>query len=226
MTLDEIRSKIREITHTTASDYSDASLIRDVNSEAAIIRINILRDRGVLEHDDPNYNNLPVAFFPVVAGQTAYKIISDQHNNEIQTIHKVTIEVGGKEVDIPRITPTEGSQEYLLSQGTRSIPTGYYEIGKNIILSHEPTGGTLKIWFDRDLDKLTTGDTTKVLGIPTVYHPLLCYRVGYNYRLDKEMETANVERRILIEETKLEQYEANRRVDEPTVMSVEVTRGL
>jgi hypothetical protein len=224
MTLDDIRSKIREITNTTTSDYSDASLVRDVNSEAAIIRISILRDRGVLEHDDPNYTDLPVATF--AASGTTYKLTEDEDGNLIQTIHKVAISVDGKEFDIPRITPSEGSQEYLINQGTQSVPSGYYEVGKSIVLSHTPTSGTLKIWFDRDLDLLTTSDTTKVPGIPTAYHPLLCYRVGFNYRLDKEMDTNAVERRIMVEEAKLEQYEANRRVDEATVMTTEVIRGL
>jgi hypothetical protein len=35
-----------------------------------------------------------------------------------------------------------------------------------------------------------------------------------------------INQRVQIEEDRLAQYEANRRVDEATVMSVEVTRGL
>jgi hypothetical protein len=225
MTTDQFRSKIREIINASTSDYSDASLIRDLNSELASVRIHILRDRGVLEHDDPNYTDLPVATFPVAG--TTYKLTEDEDGNQIQTIHKVTIDVGGSEHDIPRITPAEGSQEYLITQGSQSVPSGYYEVGKSIVLTHTPTSGTLKIWFDRELDELTTSDTTKVPGVPVSYHNLVAYKVALNYAIDKGLSNMGaINQRVQIEEDRLAQYEANRRVDEATVMSVEVTRGL
>jgi len=225
MNTTEIKAKVREVTNTTASDYSEASLIRDLNSELASIRIHILRDRGVLEHDDPNYTDLPVATFPVSG--TTYKLTEDEDGNLIQTIHKVTISVGGSEHDIPRITPAEGSQEWLINQGSRNVPLGYYEVGKSIVLTHTPTGGTLKIWFDRELDELTTSDTTKVPGVPPAYHNLVAYKVALNYAIDKGLSNqGSINQRVLMEEDRLAQYEANRRVDEATVMSVEITRGL
>jgi hypothetical protein len=221
----QFKEKIREITNTTTSDYSDASLIRDLNSELAAVRIHILRDRGVLEHDDPNFINLPVATFP--ASGTTYKLTEDEDGVLIQTIHKVTIEVDGNEYDIPRILPAEGSQEWLINQGSRNVPLGYYEVGKSIVLSHTPTGGTLKIWFDRELDQLTTSDTTKVPGVPLAYHNLVAYKVALNYAIDKGLSNMGaINQRVQIEEERLAQYEANRRVDEATVMSVEVIRGL
>jgi len=184
-----------------------------------------LRDRGVLEHDDPNYTDLPVATFPVSG--TTYKLTEDEDGNLIQTIHKVTIDVDGKEFDIPRITPAEGSQEYLINQGSQPVPSGYYEVGKSIVLTHTPTNGTLKIWFDRELDELTTADTTKVPGVPVAYHNLVAYKVALNYAIDKGLSNMGaINQRVQIEEDRLAQYEANRRVDEATVMSVEVTRGL
>jgi hypothetical protein len=225
MNTTEIKAKIREIINAVESDYSDASLIRDLNSELASIRIHILRDRGVLEHDDPNLSDLPVAIFPV--NGTTYKLTEDEDGNLIQTIHKLTIVVEGKEYDIPRIQPAEGSQEYLINQGTAKVPRGYYEVGKSIILSHTPVSGTLKIWFDRDLDELTTSDTTKVPGIPVAYHNLVAYKVALNYAIDKGLANqGSINQRVLIEEDRLAQYEANRRVDEATIMTVEVTRGL
>jgi len=226
MNTQELKAKVREVTNTTASDYSEASLIRDLNSELAAVRIHILRDRGVLEHDDPNYTDLPVATFPVSG--TTYKLTQDEDGNLIQTIHKVTIDVDGNEYDIPRITPAEGSQEWLINQGSRNVPLGYYEVGKSIVLTHTPTaGGTLKIWFDRELDELTTSDTTKVPGVPVAYHNLVAYKVALNYAIDKGLSNMGaINQRVQIEEDRLAQYEANRRVDEATVMSVEITRGL
>lgn len=225
MTTDQFRTKIREITNTTTSDYSDASLIRDLNSELAAVRIHILRDRGVLEHDDPNYDDLPVATFAV--NGTTYKLTEDENNNFIQTIHKVTIDVQGKEYDIPRIQPAEGSQEFLINQGTSAVPDGYYEVGKSIVLSHTPTTGTLKIWFDRDLDELTTSDTVKIPGVPQAYHNLVAYKVALNYAIDKSLaNTETINRRVMMEEDRLAQYEASRRADEAVVMTTERVTGL
>jgi hypothetical protein len=224
-TVTQAKYKIREITNTTASDYSDASLIRDLNSELSAVRIHILRDRGVLEHDDPNFTNLPVATFPV--NGTTYKLTEDEDGILIQTIHKVTILVDGTEYDIPRVMPAEGSQEWLITQGTARVPECYYEVGKSIVLSHTPTGGTLKIWFDRELGQITTSDTTKMLPVPPAYHNLVAYKVSLNYAIDKGLSNqGSINQRVMIEEQRLAQYEENRRVDEQTVISPEVISGI
>jgi hypothetical protein len=226
MNINDFRSKIREVTNTTTSDYSDSSLIRDLNSELSAVRIHILRDRGVLEHDDPNYIDLPIATFPV--NGTTYKLTEDEDGNLIQTIHKVSILINGKEHDIPRIMPAEGSQEWLINQGSTKVPECYYEVGKSIVLSHTPSeGGTLKIWFDRELDIITTSDTTKVPGVPVAYHNLVAYKVALNYAIDKGLTNqGSINQRVMIEEQRLAQYEENRRVDEQTVISPEVVRGI
>jgi len=224
MTTDQLRAKIREITNTTVNDYSDASLIRDLNSELSLIQVMILRDRGVLEFDDTNYLDVPIGTFTVSASGFC-KILEDGDSNKVLTIHKVAYLVGSKYIDIPRKQLGEGEQEPLVETESKSVPTEYYEVGNSIVFPGV-SGGTAKVWFDREIDFLTTSDTTKVPGIPTPYHNLAAYRAGFNYRLDKGMDTSAVERRIAVEEAKLEQFEANRRGDEATVMTVERVMGL
>jgi hypothetical protein len=227
MTVDQFRAKIRETTNTTTSDYSDASLIRDLNHELSIIQIHILRDRGVLEFDDSNYLDLPVATFPIVAGTASYKITVDGDGNNLLTKHKIAYQLGDKWIDVPRKTVAEGEQDALIQTGSGK-PTCYYEIGKSIVFDKTPDfSGSGKVWFDRELDLVTTSDTTKEPGVPRVYHSLAAYRVSLNYAIDKGLPNENsILRRILKEEETLEQYEANRRSDEPTVMTTEVVRGL
>jgi hypothetical protein len=225
MTINEIRQKVRELTNTSTSDYSDASLIRDVNSEIASLRINILRDRGALEFDDINYTTLPIGTFSI-SSDGVCKITEDDDQNVIETIHKVAFLNGDTYVDVPRETLGEGNQDILTHSGTRDVPTSYYEVGNSLVFPGI-SGGTAKIWFDREHDRITTDDTTKEPGIPVAYHPVLAYRVALNYAVDKGLANENsILRRITIEEDKLAQYEANRRVDEPVVMSTEVVRGL
>lgn len=228
MTTDQFRTKIREISNTTTSDYSDASLIRDLNSELSLIQIGVLRDRGVLEFDDVNYADLPIATLTMVAGQTAYKLTEDDDSNKILTIHKVAILKDGQYIDVPRKQVGEGEQTPLTQGGSSQVPAGYYEVGNSIVFEQAPTtGGTIKVWFDRDVDFLLTSDTTKIPGIPTQYHNLAAYRTAYNYALDKGL--ANVDRimaRIQREEEILSQFEANRRGDEASVMTVERVTGI
>lgn len=191
----------------------------------SLIRIMILRDRGALEFDDINYTNLPIGTFSV-SSDGVCKITEDEDGNIIETIHKVAYLVGSRYKDVPRETLGEGNQDVLTQSGSRDIPTSYYEVGNSIVFPGV-SGGTAKIWFDRVHDKILTGDTTKEPGIPEAYHNLLAYRISLNYAIDKGLENENsILRRIGLEQEQLEQYEANRRVDEATVFEPEVIRGL
>jgi hypothetical protein len=228
MTTDQFRTKIREITNTTTNDYSDASLIRDLNSELSMVQIGILVDRGTLEFDDVNYTDLPETTFTIVAGTRNYKITTDDNSNKLLTIHKVSVLNGTTYEDVPRITLGEGNQAALNETGSALVPTGYYELGNNIVFKESPSsGGTGRIQFDRELSFVGTGDTTKVPGIPDIYHNLVAYRVGQNYALDKNLVSLDrIQRRVNIEEERLHLFEETRRGDESVVMSVSSPVGL
>lgn len=225
MNTTEFKAKIRRLTNTAPSDYSDADLVSDLNGELSYIQISILRDRGVLEFDDPNFTDLPIGTFPISSNGVC-KLIDDGDNNKIITIHKVAFLVGTEYVDVPRMTLGEGSQEILLRSQTVDKPSHYYEVGNSIVFPGI-TGGTAKVWFDREMDFLLPNDTTKVPGVPSHYHNLAAYRTAYNYAIEKQLPNENsILRRLQMEEDKLQQFEANRRGDEPTRFIPEVIRGL
>ena len=227
MNVTEAKAKIREITNTNVNDYSEASLVRDLNSELAMLQVNILRDRGVLEFDDASFTNLPVAIIPLVAGQAAYKITVDENGNAVQTIHKVAILIGGTYRDVPRETVGEGNQDGLTDGTSADLPRSYYDIGQTVYLAQLPTNsGSMKVWFDRDVSQILTSDTTKELPLPRVYHNVACYKTSLNYGVDKGLSNVGtIAQRVQMEEEKLTQYEENRRGDEQRVMSVEVISG-
>lgn len=230
MTATEFKTKIREITNTTSSDYSDASLIRDLNAELSMIQIMVLRDRGVLEFDDTNYTDLPVSTFSITAGTREYKITEDENENQLLTKHKVGVLFNGQYEDVPRIQVAEGNQKAMLTKDTdtENVPSGYYEIGSSIVFKDMPAQNTTgKVWYDREMDFLTTGDTTKVPGVPSAYHMLAAYRTAHNYALDKNLPNLDrIVRRIEMEQQLLAQYEENRRDDEPTQITVSSPSGL
>ena len=224
-----IKNKIRRLTNTTSTDYTDAQLVEDFNQEASQIHIGILRDRGTLEFDDSNYNDLPVATFAISAGTREYKITVDENSNEIYTKHKVAVLKDGKYQDVPRQTIGESNQDDLLTRDTdsKAIPSGYYEVGQSIVFSDMPSQSTTgKVWFDRALSFLVEGDTTKTPGFASTYHNLACLRTAMKYEHLNDQMFNKISRLIQREEENLELFEEARRGDEATTLSVETKSGL
>lgn len=218
-------ARVRRLTNTTTSDYSAADLVQDLNSELSMVQINILRDRGVLEFDDTNFADTPIGTFTVAADGVC-KITEDDDSNKIITIHKVAFLSGGEYIDVPRMTVAEGSQDILLESGTVTVPKAYYEVGNSIVFPGV-SGGTAKIWFDREMSFVTTSDTTKVPGVPTAYHNLVCFRTALNYAIDMGLPNEDrILRRVQMEEERLAQFEENRRDDEQVLMQPEVISGM
>ena len=225
MNVSTAKTKIRRITGTTTSDWSDAEMIEDLNGELSQIQIAILRDRGVLEFDDANHTDVPVGTFSVAADGYC-KIVEDENSNLIQTIHKVAfLTSDGTYVDVPRKTLGEDQQSILTDSATRTIPTEYYEVGHSIVFPGV-SSGTAKIWFDRDLSQITTSDTTKILPVPTAYHKVACYRTALNYDDLPDNKVQKIMVKLAKYELELELYEENRRADEPVIMGVTSVSGL
>lgn len=229
MTASDIKDRIRRYTNTNSNDYTDAQIIADFNAEASLVHIAILRDRGTLEFDDSNYADLPVATFSISSGTREYKITVDENSNEIFTKHKVAVLKDGQYVDVPRLQIGEGSQDGLLTKDTdtQEVPTGYYEVGESIVFKDMPsTATTGKIWFDRALDFLVSGDTTKVPGFPTPYHKLACLKTALSYEHLSDKQYNKIARLIEREENTLQEFEQSRRGDELTQITVEAVNGL
>lgn len=224
MTIDQIRTKVREITNTTTSDYADASLIRDLNSETIAIHTLLLTMRGPLEWDDPNQTGYSWESLTLDGSSDTYDIQQDEHSENIYTIHKVVID----NTDIPRLIFTEGNQEGVLdTTDTAKTPTGFYDLGKAIRFTQIPEVGTATVYYDRQHHYIETGDTSLELGLPRAYHQLACYRVAYNYASDKGLPNLDIIRtRVQEEEMRLKDYEEERRGDEPTRITPETFSGI
>ena len=225
MTLDQIRTKIREITNTTTNDYSDASLVRDVNSEIISLQTFIESMRGPMEFDDPNNTGYAIESLAITAGIDTYDIQSDEHSDQIRTVHKVII----NNTDVPRLMFLEDMQEAALKATDEAkTPSGYFDLGKAIKFAELPSESTTgTIWYSREHHYLETGDTSLEPGIPRPYHQLLCYKVSYNYALDKGLANLETTRRRMQEEMEqLKWYEEERRGDEPVFISPNPISGL
>lgn len=185
MTIDELRAQIREDTNTTTNNYTDVSLIRDLNNETILVHTLILNSRGPLEFDDPNQTGYPWEDITLDGSSDTYDVQTDDDSQQIYSVHKVVI----NKTDVPRLAFTEGNQNGVLdTTDTATTPSGFYDLGKAIRFTEIPAAGTATIYYDRQHHFAETGDTTLQLGLPIAYHPLVGKRVARNYWLRKDRE--------------------------------------
>ena len=224
MTVDEHRAKIREDTHTNTSDYSDASLIRDLNLEMIAVQIQINTARGPMEFDDPNNTGNPFEALAITAGTDTYDVQTDSNGDNINTIHKIVFQ----KTNIPRIPFTEGSQQGSLDTTDEAeVPSGYYDMGKNIKFVEIPLlSGSATIYYEREHHYVVVGDTSLVPGLPIAYHTLANKRVSRNYARGKTNgNSAGLDADVKEQEVLLGLYEESRRGDEGTAMTVSTVNG-
>lgn len=224
MTIDEIRNQIREDTGTTTSDYSDASLIRDLNNEVIAIHTMILAMRGPLEYDDPNQSGYSWEDITLDGSSDTYDVQQDDHSENIYTIHKVVI----NNIDVPRLIFTEGNQSGVLNTtDTSKTPSGFYDLGKAIRFTEIPEAGTATVYYDRQHHYIETGDTSLQLGLPRPYHQLAGKRVTRNYWAAKDIQKYQLYSNQVDDiEARLEWYEEERRGDEPVRFIPQTISGL
>lgn len=229
MTQSELYTYARRLVNANSTDWTEADLVIDLNDALSDIWTRIKVTRGVLEFDDTNYADLPVATFDLTANTATYKVLSDENSNEVITIHKVQVLDGNsKWVDVPRKSVGEGNQDGLLdnSTDTAEVPKFYYEVGSTIYFSPIPstskTAGA-KVWFDRAPSFLASGGTTVEPGVPVLYHKLIAEKAALTYAVSKGLnQTANISRLVEMGELRLDEYESNRRDDERNYLTPEV----
>lgn len=228
MTQSELYTYARRLVNANATDYPESDLVIDLNDAQSDIWTRIKEARGVLEYDDTNYADLPVATFDLTAGTATYKVTADENSNEVITIHKVQVlDDNSKWVDVPRKIVGEGNQDGLLntSSDTATVPSFYYEVGATIYFSPNPSttrSAGVKVWFDRSPSYLSSGGTTVEPGIPVIYHKLLAEKAALTYAVSKGLnQSTNISRLVEMGEERLDRYESNRRNDERTRLVAE-----
>jgi len=99
----------------------------------------------------------------------------------------------------------------------------YYELREDfLVLYPAPDNGVtvtltsgLKVFYQRSASLFTVSDTTKVPGIPSIYHPLLCYKASLPYCISyKKDRVAGVMSEINRQEKEMLDFYSQRRQDE------------
>jgi len=222
MTQSELYTYARRLVNASATDWAESDLVVDLNNALSDIYVRLQVARGVLEFDDTNHSDLPVGTFAVTAGTSTYKLLNDEDSNGILVVHKVALLRNGEYHDIPRITVGEGNQDALTPTDT-AFPSGYYDIGANIVFNTTPAESTTgKVWFDRDPSFFAVSGS-KTAGIPRIYRPLIAEKAALIYAVAKNKDNLpSIKYLVDKGEERIDTYETNRRGDERTGLVPEV----
>lgn len=160
--------------------------MRRVNSayEEAIGKV--IASDGTWQFDDTNYTDLPIGTKNLVASQQDYTF---------DTTHLMVERVEVKDASglwhlLSPLDETQVRESLTEYQKTAGMPTEYSLRGSSLFLYPPPASGSvtttsgLKVYFQRTADVFTSAQVTtgtKVPGIASPFHMLLCYKASLPY---------------------------------------------
>lgn len=143
---------------------------------------------GTWQWDDNNQSDYPIIKTNIVSGQRDYTFTTDQNNNYILEIYKVAIlqsATATQYAELPSIdTQSEDVAARFNDSSNSGIPFDYDKTANAIIFGTVPnynaTSGLL-IYINREASYFTSSDTTRVAGIPGIFHRYLVLKPAEDY---------------------------------------------
>lgn len=223
MQFTEIVTLIEENTgtqSTTTSSYPLASKTRDINNAYANYFLIGAQTEGRWQLDDTNHTKYPIITTALTASQQDYTFTTDEQGNQILDIYRVEIlDPTGLGIELTPIDQFDiqgqAMTEFLKTSAT---PVYYDKTANGIILYPTPNytnAAGLKIYYNRTPDYFLVSDTTKLPGIPDMFHEYLALRPSYQYCLRKGLPQAvNLKQDMMIMEEGIKSYYSSRAKDE------------
>jgi len=212
-TEDGIVQEIDRICGTTASIYTLKAKTARVNQGLDRFFYLALLGDGTWQFDDSNQTTLPIGTADLVSGQLDYSFAS-----ELLMISKVLIKnSAGNWAELPQVDQSQGSALNIYAppiSNPGGIPTAYDILGNSLLLDPIPnyasTGG-LKVVFKRNASKFVSSDTTKVPGIPSLFHNYLCRYAALQWAIEKKLPFKNdLAQLVQVDEAAIQDFLANR----------------
>lgn len=174
--------------NSTTSSYPIIDKTVDVNTALGNYIMLAMQAAGRWQVDDTNQVDYPIITTNLISGQQDYSFLYDATGNQILWIYKVRIlQPSGLWITLTQRDLQDGTDDPLNST-TTGIPTQYDLTANGIILTAIPnynmTNG-LEVYISRTPTYFLSTDTTKVAGIPDMFHEYLALRPAYFYCLDK-----------------------------------------
>lgn len=160
------------------------------------------------QFDDSNQTDYPIATTDLVVGQQDYTL-------DVTHIKITGVEILGadgkyyplKQKDIRDINDYGDGVALSQFEPTNGKPIYYDPTSTGLFLYPAPASGSvtttagLKIYYQRPPTTFSTNDTTKVPGIPSVFHTMIPIKMSLRYAKTKSM--SDKARELEVEEAKL-----------------------
>lgn len=217
MKLGEIATKVRSLTNTDTSSYTDANLLIDINIWYQTAALMAMEAGDDVDFDDSRIGsggsagstgNYPIKITPLKASQRDYNIpISEK----VLKIKRVDVCYDG--INSYRAEPFDSGQTPygIKFSGSSSLDPTFdknfikqapaYDVAYNSIFlfpcpdaSDEAASGFVRVEWERNVIPFTTADYTSVLtdstavpGIDDPFHPLIAYGAAFEYATSRQL---------------------------------------
>lgn len=143
---------------------------------------------GTWQWDDANHTKYPIIKTNIVSGQRDYSFTTDEQSNYILEIYKVAILQSSSATLYQELTPVDTQSDDIAwrfnDSSNTGIPYNYDKTANGILFGTVPnynaTNGLL-VYINREASYFTASDTTKVAGIPGIFHRYLVLRPTEDY---------------------------------------------
>lgn len=186
MNITDLQAEIRSLCDADSTSYTDAVLLRRVNSALETVVGKAINADGKWQFDDTNYTTLPIG--TVNMAEATQNVQFTEEFLEVEKVKLLTAD--GIWQTLKAIDPRDFNmpfEEYFQDTG---LPTHYDKIGDSIRLFPAPVAADvtltngLKVHFKRTANIFTSAEVTtgtKEPGIASPFHQLLAYMSAIPY---------------------------------------------
>ena len=168
---------------TTNTSYPINDKTRNINAHYNAVVALIWESVDGWQYDDSNLTDLPIATTTLVAAQQDYELPSTA-----QRIERVEVLNSGSNYQKLRQIDWHdmdvATSEYMETDG---MPLYYDLVGRSVFLYPAPSAACvtlaagLKLYFSRNVDEFTPGDTSQEPGFARAFHRILSLGASVDY---------------------------------------------
>jgi hypothetical protein len=186
--LDALIKRNCKIESTNTISYPVADMTADENLALDNAIDILLKNSGTWQFDDPNHTDSNTILTNLVDGQRNYSFTVDGSGNLILDIYKVMVS-NDNGVSYQEIYPVDketdpGMESFYDGRNVEGDVYRYNKTGNGIELDQIPKANValgLKVFINREGSHFTVTDSSKMPGIPGLYHEYIALDCSVRY---------------------------------------------
>lgn len=180
---------------------------------------------GTWQSDDTNFDDYAIIKTNIVSGQADYPFLKDENNNYILEIERIDVADENGTFRRIEVSDVQTEKDTIGFINTVSgVPYRYDLIANAIFLDPVPnynyTNG-LQMYVSRTNSYFVTSDTTKIPGIPALFHRYIAIKAAHTYAERQNLEISErLFRKVFTMEQQIQEYYARRNNDKRKRLTV------